>query len=272
MHLDEVMLMQRFDSAVADLAPDVTSLVEGGHLRGSAMRRRRRMTAGAGAVVAAAVTVAAIALGQSVFENRSSGPVHPAPDTVEQADQPTTDRALGALMLRHIDAEPNQLSGHSETSESGDVRLLMATGDYDIDGESVQLVVAVQRSAPSTSTTEPCQDSASDKRVDSCQTQELSDGRQVFTTWASEDLTGGHLTSGYVVAVGVTSADGSEVSLAYEQTDQSRPPKGSDVTTWAAPVPVEDLKAIILDPGAGQRTTQSLLDEGEAIDNFRTSR
>jgi hypothetical protein len=35
---------------------------------------------------------------------------------------------------------------------------------------------------------------------------------------------------------------------------------------------VEDLKAIILDPGAGQRTTQSLLDEGEAIDNFRTSR
>jgi hypothetical protein len=261
MEHDEGALMQRFDRAVSDLTPEVTTLVDAGQRRGEAMRRRRRIASGAGVVMVAAVTVGAVAFGQGVFDHESAGPTNPDPTGVQQLE-PATPRGLAAALVDVLDAgDPTLTSGDMLTDDRSG-REMQAGAAYQIEGAPVEVELYVGNTSSGgvevtcaearTSATTWCDDTA------------LADGTpviRVVTASRLPDRGTAAVSAGVVVW-----RNGVAVSAIEILPDDAA---GPAYTEENLPISIDRLLKLASDPRIGLQTTAAYNESGEGLEDFR---
>lgn len=246
----ETLVRERFEAAVGQVRLDVATLVVAGTATGQRLRSRRRVQQGVAAVAGVAVVATAGVVGVQggLFDN---GATPPADGTVTQLVR-SNPRALAAAVLTHLPGGA-QVVGVAGSNLRG--RDLQAEIGFEVGSVGVDLVVAALD--PKSVGEASC---ASPPRMSDCTDVTSPDGTRVLTgTYRDSGPGNREALTAMVLVVGQSQAVGVlETGI-------------GNSNTVTLPLSGADLRRIAIDPLVGFSTSQQMIDEGAALDHFRSS-
>jgi hypothetical protein len=261
---NEILVKERFDSAVGGVNPDVVSLVGGGVAAGRGMRRRRRVQGTVGLLAASALVVGALAASGamgSLFNSEGSPPADQLGRLVQL--EPATPRGLAAAVMAHTEGLGTVIgvggTAIDKTSDDAELSggLTVDVGYRTSDGVKVELQVVASPQIKQWPTESAC---ASQPHV-TCTQDVLPDGttRLVMKADTDGNVPGGQgeFAEAHVLAVGLLRDD--QFVIALETVANSS----------STPLTVDDLQAIVVDPAVGIATTPDLNAQGQDIPDFK---
>ncbi len=270
MELDETMLRERLDTAVADLTPDTVSLVTAGQRSGEGLRRRRRWQAGGSALAVAAMVGGAFYISGDLLEHRATGPTDPSPTTSQQLVS-ASPRGMAAAVSDSVDlGTPIAVAGQVQTEGTGNGHSLQVGLGYVVDGQKVELDAAALADLTLWKDTRNCAGAGSpaEQRL-ACDETPLDDGTPAFRVLMKYDEPGvsGSPRTDYIAVAAVRRDDQLVVVSESLRSTGARP----DYTFETLPVPMSVLLRVAVDPVVGLSTTSALNADGKAIQNFKDS-
>ncbi len=272
MELDETMLRQRFDTAVADVLPDTVALVGAGQQAGTALRRRRRWQAGGGVLaVLAIVGAGAVVNGAGIFEDRTAQPTDTSPTTSEQLVD-ATPRGLAAAVIDLVGlGTPTDVGGERHASDGASDTSLQVGAAYAVGGQKLSI------EAIATSPVTQWQSASCGKTQDSrgqttvwCDDSPLPDGTAALRLLMSQQGTSSTEQGGDVSYVAVVAVKRDHELVAVVETIP--PGDASQVYDETnLPVSFDKLTALATDPRIGFSTTEGYNAAGQQLADFKPS-
>lgn len=264
MDLDETMLRDRFDTAVADVTVNVVAIVGAGEEYGTRLRRRRRWQAGGSALAVLALVGGGFYLSGDLLDHRATAPA----ERVQLV--PATPRGMAAAVIASVDlGTPIAVAGepHQDDPDTGDT-LQVATG-YEVGAQKVEVdVIAITNVSQWNGVT--CTEAASPgEETVSCDHSALPDGTPALLTLSRYVGKPGSDDPGtdYMALAAVRRDD---QLVAVTEIIPSVDPSTA-VTAGTLPIPMDVLLRVATDPQVGLSTTADLNAQGEDIKDFRNS-
>ena len=251
---DEAMLRERFESALADLSPDIVRLVADGAAEGRGLLRRRRIVSGL-----AAAAVAIVAVGSITYASQSGllgqGDDHATNNGLVVQLVPATPRGLAAALMSHTEdlGTPFAVGGTKMESDgaelSGQIAYRLSGGaGLELDVYATTDMSAIDETA--------CQAGA-DPTLTVCRRFALPDGTRAWYVEYATAASGSDESQGVVSAVIALRED---QAVAVVQTM-------ADTTDFA--LDQSRLAEIVSDPAIGLSTTEAFNALGDDIPDFK---